>query len=295
MIILKYKISNKNKMKRTFTGVAAALLGVGMLVSSCGGGSVKTATFKGDADSVSYAIGILNGSQYLNYMAQDSTINVDDLIKGIADGAYEKGGKSSSYMQGFSIGENFRKATQQDSTVMLDNLVAGFTDALKKKGLMTEDEAMTLMNSFQQKQQEKAMAEQNAKVAKQTEAEQKMLADLSADTEIQKTASGLMYKVTELGNGAKPAATDTVTVHYKGTDVLGEVFDSSYDRGEPAVFPLNGVIAGWTEGFQLMPEGSKFTLWIPGALAYGELGAQAYGPTGLLKFECELIKVTPAK
>lgn len=282
-------------MKRTFTSIAAALMGVGMLVSSCGGGKIKTASFTEDNDSVSYAIGILNGSQYKGYLEQDSTINIDEFLKGLADGAYNKGGKSSSYTQGYSIGENFRKGTEQDSTIALDNLVSGFADALQGKGLITEDEAMTLMNAFQMKMQQKAMEEQQAKVAKQVEAQDKIFADLAADTEVQKTESGLMYKITKLGTGVKPGATDTVTVHYKGTDVMGEVFDSSYDRNEPTTFPLDRVIPGWTEGFQLMPEGSTFTLWIPGSLAYGELGAPASGPTGLLKFECELIKVAKAK
>ncbi|MDD7437338.1 MAG: FKBP-type peptidyl-prolyl cis-trans isomerase [Bacteroidales bacterium] len=281
-------------MKRTITGVAAALLGVGMLVSSCGGGKIKTASFTEDRDSISYAIGILNGSQYKNFLEQDSTINLDEFLKGLADGAYNKGSKSASYTQGYSIGENFRKGTEQDTTITLDNLVAGFADALRDKGLMTEDQAMEFMNSFQMKMQQKAAEEQQAKTAAQVEAQDKILAELAADAEVQKTESGLMYKVTKLGTGVKPSATDTVTVHYKGTDVMGEVFDSSYDRNEPTSFPLDRVIAGWTEGFQLMPEGSTFTLWIPGNLAYGELGTPTNGPAGLLKFECELIKVSPA-
>lgn len=282
-------------MKRTFTGVAATLMGVGLLVSSCGGGKIKSASFTQDNDSVSYAIGILNGAQYKGYLEQDSTINMEEFLQGLADGAYDKGGKSSSYNQGYGIGENFRRGTQEDSTVNIDNLVAGFADMLRDKGLMTEDEAMAFMNSYQAKMQQKAMEEQKAKEAKQIEAQDKILAELAADSEVMKTESGLMYKVTKLGTGVKPNATDTVTVHYKGTDVMGEVFDSSYDRNEPTSFPLDRVIAGWTEGFQLMPEGSTFTLWIPGNLAYGELGTPTNGPAGLLKFECELIKVSPAK
>lgn len=281
-------------MKRTFTGIATALLGASMLLTSCGG-KIKTASFTEDNDSISYAIGVLNGTQYKSYLEQDSTIKLDDLIQGIADGAYEKGGKTPSYIQGYTIGQNFRKGTEQDSTVTLDNLVAGFADVLKDKGLMTEGEAMDLMNSFQAKMQQKAEAEHQAKIAAQEEAQDKILAELEADAEVKKTESGLMYKITKLGSGVKPNATDTVTVHYKGTDVMGEVFDSSYDRNEPTSFPLDRVIAGWTEGFQLMPEGSTFTLWIPGNLAYGELGAPTNGPAGLLKFECELIKVSRAK
>lgn len=106
------------------------------------------------------------------------------------------------------------------------------------------------------------------------------------------TPSGLQYEVIEQGDGSRPKATDNVTVHYKGTTIDGEVFDSSYDRGAPATFPLNRVIAGWTEGLQLMQEGGKFRFYIPSQLAYGERGAgAAIGPNATLIFDVELIKI----
>lgn len=106
------------------------------------------------------------------------------------------------------------------------------------------------------------------------------------------TKSGLQYQVFEEGNGKSPAATDTVTVHYKGTTISGEEFDSSYKHGAPASFPLNRVIAGWTEGVQLMKEGAKYRFFIPSNLAYGERGAgRAIGPNSALIFDVELIKV----
>jgi FKBP-type peptidyl-prolyl cis-trans isomerase FkpA len=106
------------------------------------------------------------------------------------------------------------------------------------------------------------------------------------------TPSGLQFEIIEQGDGARPTATDNVTVHYKGTTIDGEVFDSSYDRGAPATFPLNRVIAGWTEGLQLMQEGGKFRFYIPSQLAYGERGAgAAIGPNSTLIFDVELIKV----
>lgn len=283
-------------MKQKFITIASTLLGVALLATSCTSGKVKKANFTVDTDSVSYALGILNGTQLSSYIMQDSTIVLDDLIKGFADGAYQAGGKSASYMQGYSTGVNFHHAAENDSTLVLDNLVAGFVDALKGEGLIDDAQAMDIMNNFQTKMQQKEAEERQKAADEQIAAEKKVLEDLAKDSDIQKTESGLMYKITKLGEGPKPAATDTVTVHYKGTDVMGKVFDSSYDRDEPTTFPLDGVIAGWTEGFQLMPEGSTFTLWIPGNLAYGEAGTDAYGrPTGLLKFECELIKVTPKK
>ena len=106
------------------------------------------------------------------------------------------------------------------------------------------------------------------------------------------TASGLQYKVLEQGTGPKPKATDTVNVHYKGTFIDGKTFDSSYDRGEPISFPLNRVIKGWTEALQLMPTGSKWRLYLPPHLAYGEQQVSAeIGPNSTLVFEVELLGV----
>ena len=105
------------------------------------------------------------------------------------------------------------------------------------------------------------------------------------------TESGLQYKVIKEGNGAKPGPTDVVTVHYTGTLIDGKVFDSSVERGEPATFPLNQVIKGWTEGLQLMSEGSKYRLFIPSELAYGIDGKGDILPNSTLIFDVELIKV----
>lgn len=119
------------------------------------------------------------------------------------------------------------------------------------------------------------------------------LAENAKKTNIKTTASGLQYEVLSQGKGAKsPSATDTVTVHYKGTTLDGKEFDSSYSRGEPASFPLNRVIPGWTEGVQLMKEGDKFRFFIPSELAYGAEGAgRDIGPYSTLIFEVELIKI----
>lgn len=106
------------------------------------------------------------------------------------------------------------------------------------------------------------------------------------------TASGLQYEVLKPGDGAKPSATDNVTVHYEGKTLDGKVFDSSYKRGSPATFPLNRVIAGWTEGVQLMQEGAKYRFYIPSNLAYGERGAGTdIGPNETLIFDVELIAI----
>lgn len=119
------------------------------------------------------------------------------------------------------------------------------------------------------------------------------LAENSKKPNIVTTATGLQYEVLTAGTGsASPSATDNVTVHYKGTTLDGKEFDSSYSRGEPATFPLNRVIAGWTEGVQLMKEGAKYRFYIPSELAYGAQGAgRAIGPNAALIFDVELIKI----
>ncbi|MGZ8136561.1 MAG: FKBP-type peptidyl-prolyl cis-trans isomerase [Methylococcaceae bacterium] len=119
------------------------------------------------------------------------------------------------------------------------------------------------------------------------------LAKNATNTNVKTTPSGLQYEILSKGTGTKsPSATDYVTVHYKGTTINGNEFDSSYKRGEPAEFPLNGVIPGWTEGVQLMTEGAKYRFYIPSELAYGERGAgRDIGPNETLIFDVELIKI----
>lgn len=121
---------------------------------------------------------------------------------------------------------------------------------------------------------------------------QAFLAQNAQEPGVMTTASGLQYKVITEGSGARPTATDTVTVHYRGTLIDGTEFDSSYSRGEPISFPLNGVIAGWTEGLQLMTVGSKYMLYIPSELGYGAQGAgAAIPPNSTLIFEVELLAI----
>ena len=124
------------------------------------------------------------------------------------------------------------------------------------------------------------------------EAGQAFLAANAKKEGVVTTATGLQYKVLEAGTGARPKATDTVNVHYRGTFIDGKTFDSSYDRGEPISFPLNRVIPGWTEGVQLMPVGSKYEFYIPYQLAYGERGAGGAIPGyATLIFQVELLAI----
>lgn len=150
---------------------------------------------------------------------------------------------------------------------------------------ITGEEAQKLINDYLQELQQKA-----EKAAR--EVGEKFLAENKKNEKVQETASGLQYVVEKEGAGAQPGATDEVTVHYTGKLLDGTVFDSSVNRGEPATFPLNRVIPGWTEGVQLMKEGAKYTFFIPSDLAYGAQGVpNAIPPHSTLIFEVELIKV----
>ena len=195
-----------------------------------------------------------------------------------------------SYALGMSLGNNLKR---ESVPVDPDILEQGLKDTLAGQPAMTDEDARTALtevqNQVRKEQQEKmqAMGEQNKKEGTEFLAANKTKEGVVA------LPSGLQYKILKAGTGAKPAATDTVTVNYRGTLINGTEFDSSYKRGEPASFPVNGVIKGWTEALQLMPVGSKWQLWIPSDLAYGERGAPggAIGPNATLIFEVELLSV----
>ena len=168
----------------------------------------------------------------------------------------------------------------------LEAFVEGFNAAyLGQKMLVNEKEAVAAVQEYQRK----IAASKFEEALTNSEA---YLADNAKNEGVQVTESGLQYQILTEAAGEKPVATDTVTVHYHGTTMDGRVFDSSIERGEPAQFPLNGVIAGWTEGVQLMSIGSKFKFFIHPDLAYGTQGAgQMIGPNDALIFEVELIKI----
>ncbi len=156
---------------------------------------------------------------------------------------------------------------------------------------LSEEQMMTTLREFQTFLQRKR-AEQQAAAQTQNLAQARAFLEENAQRDgVTTTGSGLQYEVMTEGDGTSPAATDTVRVHYRGTLLDGTQFDSSYDRGEPAEFPLNGVIPGWTEGLQLMKEGAKYKFYIPPDLAYGEAGRPGIPPNSLLTFEVELLEV----
>ncbi|MGL4909059.1 MAG: FKBP-type peptidyl-prolyl cis-trans isomerase [Bacteroidales bacterium] len=192
---------------------------------------------------------------------------------------------SVSYAFGINIGESLKR-TNIDG-LNPDIIATGIRDVVTKNGenaLMTNEESMMLLQEYFKRQHEEALA----KNSKEGEA---FLENNKTAAGVITTSSGLQYKIITEGKGIKPSASDEVEVHYRGTLLNGDVFDSSYERGEPIKLRLNSVIAGWTEGLQLVKEGSKVMFWIPSHLGYGESNAGTIEPNSTLIFEIELIKV----
>jgi len=189
----------------------------------------------------------------------------------------------ASYALGVGIARNL-KQNRLDG-VDLDLLIRGLRDMIAAEKLaLTDEELNTAVVAYFRELNDKAGAENR----KQGE---EFLAANKAKPEVQTTKSGLQYKVLTKGTGATPKATDRVKTHYKGTLIGGKEFDSSIARGEPAVFPVGGVIPGWTEALQLMKVGDKWQLVIPSELAYGAEGNQAIPPNSTLIFEIELLGI----
>src|SRR2546430_8597383 len=182
------------------------------------------------------------------------------------------------------------KLSRKKVDIKPDILAAGIKDPIAGKPQLTSDQVKDVMAQFEKdmEQKQKQAGEKN-----KTEGA-KFLEENKKKPGVKTTASGLEYKVEKEGTGAQPKATDMVTVNYRGTLIDGTEFDSSYKRGQPASFPVNGVITGWTEALQLMKVGSKYQLWIPSSLAYGERSVSPeIGPNATLIFEVELQDVKP--
>jgi FKBP-type peptidyl-prolyl cis-trans isomerase FklB len=192
-----------------------------------------------------------------------------------------------SYSIGMNIGANL---SRQKVDINPDILAAGIKDAIAGKAQLTQDQVKDIMQQFEKdmEQKQKAAGEKN-----KTDGT-KFLEENKKKEGVKATASGLQYKAIKEGTGPQPKATDMVTVNYRGTLIDGTEFDSSYKRGQPATFPLNGVIKGWTEGLQLMKQGSKYQFFVPSNLAYGE---RSVGPdiaaNATLIFDVELLDVKP--
>jgi len=195
----------------------------------------------------------------------------------------------ASYSIGMNIGQNLKR---QGVELNPDAMIAGLKDGLGgKKSALTDDQIKEAMTSLEKDMEQK----QEAAAQKNVAEGEKFLADNKTKPGVKTTASGLQYKVEKEGKGAQPKASDTVTVNYRGTLIDGTEFDSSYKRGQPATFPVGGVIKGWTEALQLMKVGSKYQLFIPASLGYGARGAgRDIAPNSTLIFDVELLDVKPS-
>ena len=199
-----------------------------------------------------------------------------------------------SYMVGMDVGRSLEQIKDELDLKVFMSAVE--TVLQGKPAALSDEEALAVRQAFMQRLQAKQAADQQEAAAKNLAAGQAFLADNKKKSGVKSTESGLQYQVITEGKGDKPALTDTVKVHYTGTLLDGTKFDSSLDRGQPAQFALNGVIPGWTEALQLMPVGSKYTLWIPADLAYGDRGTPGpIGPNSTLKFEVELLEIVKAE
>jgi FKBP-type peptidyl-prolyl cis-trans isomerase FkpA len=199
--------------------------------------------------------------------------------------------EKASYMIGMQIGQSLKPIKDE---VDLNTVMKAVRTTLDDgKLLMTEEQAMQVAQEFGARVQEKKMKEAEALGKKNLADGEKFLAENAKKPGVKTTPSGLQYQVMTEGKGPKPTAEDTVRVHYKGTLLDGKTFDSSIDRGEPVVFALSQVVPGWQEGLQLMPVGSKYKLWVPAKLGYGEQGTPG-GPiagNATLVFEVELLEI----
>lgn len=198
--------------------------------------------------------------------------------------------KKFSYAMGLEVGGSLKNfGSEVDAAAFSQAVSDALTDTTP---MMAIEEATKIKQDFFMKRQQEQMAQRSAAGAANKAEGEAFLAKNKAAAGVQTTASGLQYLVLTPSEGVKPQATDTVKVHYRGTLINGEEFDSSYARGEPISFPLNGVIKGWTEGVALMPVGSKYKFFIPSDLAYGERGAGAkIGANATLIFEVELLAI----
>ena len=193
-----------------------------------------------------------------------------------------------SYMIGRDIARSLEEVKDEiDVETLSKAITAGLAG---EKSLMTDEQATQVRETFAQRIQAERIAEMMATAKKNKEEGDAFLAANAEKEGVKTTESGLQYQVITEGKGARPDGDDVVRVHYKGTLLDGETFDSSYERNEPAVFSLQQVVPGWQEGIALMPVGSKYRFWIPSELGYGEKGTPGgpIGPNAVLVFEVEL-------
>lgn len=287
------------------------MAGVVVLASmaSCSQTTPK-ANLKSDIDTLSYAIGMAQTEGLKDYLERGEGIDaayMDEFYKGVVDASHETSAKQQAYMVGLQIGRQIsnrmmkginRDLFGEDSTqtINLDNFLAGFVAGAEGNDttIMTVQAANAYMRQGMEAMRHKSLLKT---YGENKEAGEKFLAENKTKEGVVVTESGLQYKVLVAGKGETPAATDKVKVNYKGTLIDGTEFDSSSKHGDkPSEFYANQVIKGWTEALTLMPVGSKWELYIPQELAYGERNMGNIKPFSTLVFEVELVEIVkPAK
>ncbi len=283
----------------------AAMAMSAAIFTGCGNSTPK-ANLKSDVDTLSYVFGMARTQGLKEYLSQTGvdTTYMADFIKGLNEGANSGDDKKkAAYYAGIQIGQQIanqwvsgmnHELFGEDSTktISLKNLMAGFVSGIKGNGLMTVDSAQNvataMMQSIKAKELEKTYGSNK-------EAGEKFLAANKTKEGVKTLPSGVQYKVIKEGNGAIPADTSLVKVHYEGKTVEGKVFDSSYQRGEPINLRCNQTIKGWTDAMVHMPAGSVWEVYIPQELAYGEREQGDIKPFSALIFKIELIEVNPKK
>ncbi len=261
------------------------------------------AQLKTDVDSLSYMYGLANNQGMLPYAQQQfglDTTYMEQFVKGIVEGMKDASPEATAYFAGVQIGQQFagrifnainQEISGSDSVKVLpkENLLAGFLDGVQNRGICTPAQAAEFVQSHSDSIKNRFMKETFADVIAEGE---KFLAENKTKEGVQVTPSGLQYKVITAGTGEIPTENDNVEVNYKGTLIDGTEFDSSYSRNEPTKFRANQVIPGWTEALTMMPVGSKWELYIPYDLAYGNRQAgEKIKPFSTLVFEVELISI----
>ena len=272
-------------------------------ITSCGNSTPK-ANLKSDIDSMSYAIGMAQTQGLKEYLVDRlgvDTANMAQFIKGLNEGANAGDDKKkAAYYAGIQIGQQISNqmlkginhelyGDDSTKTISLKNFMAGFISGTTgKKGLMTVEQAQQLAQDKMRQVKAKAMEKTYGpnKIAGE-----KFLAENAKKEGVKTLKSGVQYKVIKEGTGAIPSDTSKVKVHYEGRTIDGNVFDSSYKRGEPVELRCNQTIKGWTDAMVHMPAGSTWEVYIPQELAYGEREQSSIKPFSVLIFKIELISV----
>ena len=286
--------------KFTFAAIAAV---AAIMIASCGN-STPRASLKNDVDTFSYAMGMAQTQGLKEYLVGNmgvDTAYLSEFIKGLNEGVNAgENKKKAAYYAGIQIGQQISNrmvkginyelfGEDSTKTISLKNFMAGFIGAVTgKKGLMNMDEAQ---ETYQRKMQEIKARELEKTYGANKAAGEKFLAENAKKEGVKTLPSGVQYKVIKEGTGAIPADTSLVKVNYEGRLVNDTIFDSSYKRGEPALFRANQVIKGWTEALCHMPEGSVWEVYIPQEQAYGERQQNKIDPFSALIFKIELLEV----